>query len=171
MGEIKSTLDLVMEKTKNLSLSAEEKTDQQRAAYQKRLKGLLQKYADGLQTLEEFQEQCKAIQKSLGVTDTQPLIHQILNHIDPDQDNIPWLNLLDGYMPNLRSPIQDLLSAYAQQSKILILNGSQTYLDQLKSNHSIEGSAVVPNLAGDGALQAQLATLRQDTRAGIAGLE
>ena len=48
MGEIKSTLDLVMEKTRHLTLSREEKEEQKRVEVNKRLKGLVQKYQDNL---------------------------------------------------------------------------------------------------------------------------
>ena len=47
MGEIKSTLDLVMERTKNLSLSDEEKQAQKQKEVESRIRGLLQKYLDG----------------------------------------------------------------------------------------------------------------------------
>ena len=42
MGEIKSTLDLVMEKTKNLSLSDEERLGQKNKEIASRIRGLLQ---------------------------------------------------------------------------------------------------------------------------------
>ena len=146
MGEIKSTLDLVMEKTKHLSLSQEEKVGQQRDTYEKRLKGILQKYADGLHTIEDFQIQLKAIQETLGVNDVKLLIPHILNHVDPDQDNTLWLDLLDTCMPSLRTPIQEVLANYKQHRENLLQSGTQKYLEQLIKQHQIEGSAVIPNL-------------------------
>ena len=47
MGEIKSTLDLVLEKTKNLNLSSEEKQEQKQKEVENRIKGMMQKYQDG----------------------------------------------------------------------------------------------------------------------------
>ena len=44
MGEIKSTLDLVLEKTKNLNLSDAEKQDQKNVEIESRLRGLLHKH-------------------------------------------------------------------------------------------------------------------------------
>ena len=46
MAEIKSTLDLVMEKTKNLSLSDEERQGQKNKEIESRICGLLQKFND-----------------------------------------------------------------------------------------------------------------------------
>ena len=44
MAEIKSTLDLVMEKTRNLTLSSEEKQAQKQIEIGNRIKGLVQKF-------------------------------------------------------------------------------------------------------------------------------
>ena len=46
MAEIKSTLDLVMEKTKHLSLNDEEKLTQTNSAMEKRVSGVLKKCQD-----------------------------------------------------------------------------------------------------------------------------
>ena len=55
MGEIKSTLDLVMERTRNLTLSDEEKQAHKQMAIASRIKGLLQKMLDGMLTEYEFE--------------------------------------------------------------------------------------------------------------------
>jgi len=46
MAEIKSTLDLVMEKTRHLTLSDEEKQEQKEKEFNKKLKGPAQKIQD-----------------------------------------------------------------------------------------------------------------------------
>lgn len=46
MGEIKSTLDLVMDKTRHLTLSDEEKQEQKEKEFKKNLKGPAQKFQD-----------------------------------------------------------------------------------------------------------------------------
>ncbi len=46
MGEIKSTLDLVMDKTRHLTLSDEEKQEQKEKEFKKNLKGPTQKFQD-----------------------------------------------------------------------------------------------------------------------------
>ncbi len=170
MGEIKSTLDLVLEKTKHLSLSTEEKEGQQRQTYQQRLKGLLQKYADGLLTTDKFRDQLKALQEQLNFDDDKLLVSQILRHIDPDQDNAHWLNLLDGYTPTLRTPVTESLAAYMQRREDLSQSAVQRLRDQLKSERQIHGSALAPNLAGDGGFQKKMTALRQETLSAIADL-
>jgi len=63
MGEIKSTLDLVLEKTKHLSLTSEERQLQQQNEIKKRIGGLLQKYQNKLVSGEQLQV---AYEKSIG---------------------------------------------------------------------------------------------------------
>ena len=170
MSEIKSTLDLVMEKTKHLALSEEEKIGQQRDTYEKRLKGFLQKYADRLQTIDAFQNELKSLQENLGIDDTHLLIRQILNHVDPDQDNTHWLDLLEVFRPNLRGPTQEALAAYAQRLETLSQSVLQNLAAQLKSERQIHGSAVRPNLAGDRAFLEKLSSLRRKTLTTITAL-
>ena len=96
MGEIKSTLDLVMERTKHLSLSAEEKAQQQKENFEKRLQGLLQQYADGALSVDAFQKGVSELSSELGVTGHKQLVAAICNRIDPEQDNGAWLELVPG---------------------------------------------------------------------------
>jgi len=63
MGEIKSTLDLVMEKTKHLSLSDEEKQNQKKIESQKRINGLLQKYQDQVLSMEQLHTEYNLLKK------------------------------------------------------------------------------------------------------------
>ncbi len=55
MAEIKSTLDLVMEKTRNLRFSSQEKREIQMEEARRAFNGLLQKYLDGQLELEAVQ--------------------------------------------------------------------------------------------------------------------
>ena len=63
MGEIKSTLDLVMEKTKHLSLSDEEKQNQKNSEIEKRVNGLLQKCRDQILSTDELQKEYARLKK------------------------------------------------------------------------------------------------------------
>lgn len=48
MGEIKSTLDIVMEKTKHLSMTHEEKLANEKEEVQAAVRGLAQKYNESI---------------------------------------------------------------------------------------------------------------------------
>ena len=63
MAEIKSTLDLVMEKTKNLSLSDEERREQKNKEIGSRIRGLLNKFKDEAISLDRFNSEYQVLKK------------------------------------------------------------------------------------------------------------
>lgn len=66
MGEIKSTLDIVMEKTKHLSMTAEEKQAGKIEEIESALKGLVQKYQDRVLKPEQYRgEMMVAVQAGI----------------------------------------------------------------------------------------------------------
>lgn len=167
MGEIKSTLDLVMERTRHLSLSAEEKASQQQAEYQKRLQGLLQHYADEAFTIAVFRERFGALQEETQMTGRQVLAVALVERIDPDQDNVRWLDLLAQEAPVLCDPLQAILYGYRSQQADLLTASGQDQLDRLARQHDISGTAVMPNPLQDAACRQSLSTLRQAVKARI----
>ena len=60
MGEIKSTLDIIMEKTKGMTMSDEEKRELKKKELSDRLKGLIQKFLDGILTYEDLKGEISA---------------------------------------------------------------------------------------------------------------
>ena len=87
MGEIKSTLDLVMEKTKHLSLSDEEKQNQKQIEVKKRINGLLQKYRDQVLSMEQLYTEYDRLKKELNLPDDTDLVNQIIDKLDLTGDN------------------------------------------------------------------------------------
>ena len=82
MAEIKSTLDLVMEKTRNLTLSADEKAAQQHKEAENRIRGLLQKYLDGVVSKPELKADYLRLKKHFGANENTILIDEITARID-----------------------------------------------------------------------------------------
>jgi hypothetical protein len=56
MAEIKSTLDIIMEKTKHLVLSSEEKLQLERNEHLRKVPGYIQRYLDGVWSLDDLLE-------------------------------------------------------------------------------------------------------------------
>ena len=170
MGEIKSTLDLVMERTRHLSLSQEEKASQQQAAYAKRLQGLLQQYGDQNFTVADFLKRFEALQTEMGSAEQQVPVAALMAQIDPDQDNARWLALMAHLAPALCDPLQALLDDYRQQRSDLLAAGGQDQRDRLFREHGISGTAVMPNPEEYRACRQNLSRLRQSTRARLEAL-
>jgi hypothetical protein len=149
MGEIKSTLDLVLEKTRHLTLSSEEKQEHTQKEIEKRIKGMLQKYQDGILPDKQLQIDYEKLQKDSNLSDNNILISEIINRLNPDQDNQSLLEILEECCSidsaTIKEVINDYRDAYHKAAGIR--------MDRLKENlaqkNIISGSAVVPNLEAD----------------------
>ena len=167
MGEIKSTLDLVMERTRHLSLSDEEKQRQKTAAFEKRLQGLLQQYADGAVSIDKLQERIVALETELQTADRQIVLAAVVKRIDPDRDNTHWIDLLAKEAPAFCGPLQASLDAYRKRRAELLAAGAQDQREGLARRHGIAGTAVVPNPRQDPTCQERLAALKKETQTGF----
>lgn len=170
MGEIKSTLDLVMERTRHLSLSAEEKETQRRDAFAKRLQGLLQQYADDALSVDEVRKRIADLQSEIDISGPELPAEAVIQRVDPDGDNDGWLALLEHLAPGVYRPLGEILEAYKGKQAALLDSGRQLLADRLAREDGITGSAVAPNPHKDAASRKKLTDLQQVTRTKIAAL-
>jgi hypothetical protein len=161
MGEIKSTLDLVMEKTRNLKLSDEEKQAQKQSEVASRIKGLLQKLQDGLIPESQFQVEYKQLKTEFGQSDDSPLIDEIFSRLDPDADTGIFLNILSTCCHFETALINSMIEDYRETYQAAARMRSQQLKEYLAQKHSITGTAVVPNLDADEEWQQQLQDMRK----------
>ena len=160
MGEIKSTLDLVMEKTKNLTFSVEEKQAQKQKETESRIKGLLQKFQDGLLAKDQLKTDYKSLKKDSDLSDDVPMINEIFSRLDPNRDNQHLLELLGECCrvnpAAIRTIIDDCRSAYLKAA-----GGRKAQLkEDLARTYAVSGTAVVPNLEADAQWHSEEAGLR-----------
>jgi hypothetical protein len=161
MGEIKSTLELVMERTRHLSLSDEDRACQQEADFDKRLRGLLQQYADGVLTIDTLKDRIGSLRTELDVDGRRGLVAGIVSRIDPDQDNRRWLDLLGVTDPALGHHLEKILFDYSCRKGETLQKKEDQLRERLASQHAIAGPAVVPNTLKDRTCRAALVALRQ----------
>jgi len=150
MGEIKSTLDLVLEKTKNLTLSSEEKEEQQQKEIENRIKGMMQKYQDGILPKNRLITDYEILKKEYNMSQNRALITEVTKRIEPDRDNQPLLEVLQECCAidtaTIESIIEDFRKAYLAASQ----NRMELLKENLAQQYKIAGSAVLPNLEADG---------------------
>ncbi len=161
MGEIKSTLDLVMERTRNLTLSAEEKQAQKQIEIGNRIKGLMQKFQDGLLTQNQIKIDYESLKKDSNLSDDSLLVNEILTRLDPAQNTQILLEVLEEFCrldtATIRSIINEYRDAYSQAAQ----KRTAQLKEDLAQKHSITGSAVVPNLDADEDWQREAQDLRK----------
>ena len=149
MSEIKSTMDLVLEKTKHLTLSEDEKRAQKKKAAGQALAGLLQKYDDDILDIDRLKDQLNTLKKTYESIDTHILVGEILNRIQLDRDNTAFLNLLDEVCQLESSSLRSILAEFQQTVNKQIDQRADQTLSKLSRDYYISGSAILPNLALD----------------------
>ncbi|MCG6895421.1 MAG: hypothetical protein LJE65_17600 [Desulfobacteraceae bacterium] len=167
MGEIKSTMDLVMERTRHLSMSEEERAQHKKEDFRKRLQGLLQRYEDGSLSVDAVQQRFASLQGELGQSDRRPLIEAVLRRMEPDRDNRHWLELLKTMEPSVCGPLEETLTEHRRRRAERLKAGRQRMRERLARDFGIEGSAVVPNPRRDPECRESLSALGRDTQSRI----
>jgi hypothetical protein len=160
VGEIKSTLDLVMEKTRNLTLSSEEKQAQKQKEIESRIKGLIQKLLDGLLTKDQLGVEYETLKSDMNLADDSLLINEILIRMNVDHDHQHLLAILEKFCridtTAIRAAIDDHRVIYSQAAQ----KRAARLKEDLLQKYSIEGSAVVPDLDADEQWQREAQDLR-----------
>jgi hypothetical protein len=149
MGEIKSTLDLVMEKTRHLTASAEEKKAQKQGEIENRIKGLVLKYQENRVRKQHLLDELTDLRSVHGQTADQVFKQELLKEIDPDGDNAKRFELLRDLCGVDVNGLEALLHDYNELIMASAEKSVGQIIEKLSQQHRISGSAVVPNLEKD----------------------
>jgi hypothetical protein len=149
LGEIKSTLDLVLERTKHLSQSSEEKQAQKQKDITNRLNGLLQKYQDRLLSLGQLEREYEALKTEFKLTDHTALAAQVIGRLDPDSDNRALFEVLEHCCQLDYAGLADVIDEYRADYQKAAQSRMAPMEERLTREYLISGSAVVPNLESD----------------------
>jgi predicted RNase H-like nuclease (RuvC/YqgF family) len=160
MGEIKSTLDLVMEKTKNLSLSDEERQEQKNKEIASRIRGLLQKFNDQALKVDILRAEYQKLQKDYDLSGNATLIKEICRQIKLGKDNHAFFELLAQFKVADIEGISSVLHEFDEVIDAAARERSKILKDKLAEAHFISGPAVVPNLEADEAWREQAGEIR-----------
>lgn len=149
MAEVKSTLDLVLERTRNLTLSEDEKKGQATDNAKKIFNGAVQKYLDSNLDMAGLEQALVGLQKQYPEVERQALREALLEKIDLAALHGPLPDLLEHVFGCRVAGLKNLDLAYARDIQALAQERSRRLRDELKDRFQISGSAVVPNLAAD----------------------
>ncbi|MBN1103008.1 MAG: hypothetical protein JXL84_06300 [Deltaproteobacteria bacterium] len=150
MGEIKSTLDIIMEKTKNLTMTEEEKRAFKEQETAGKVTGLVQRYADGVITGLRFEEGVADLDRESGDKDTvrRFLVEEAVGHIHLGWDNEPFLRILELVPGTGVAAAREILDGFVDR----VVRRRDEHEERLRlrlSDLGISGSAVIPNLEAD----------------------
>lgn len=167
MAEIKSTMELVMERTRNLTMSEEERREQQAAEFRAGLNRLIQRYLQSDLDKDRFQKELSRLEKDFPGPDLPPAAAEIAKRIDPDEDNGPLLKLLrDGCEKDVAG-IEALLGRYVENADLVAALASGKILEDL-IKFGISGTAVIPNISADKDLAEERERMLEEFRVNLA---
>jgi hypothetical protein len=148
MGEIKSTMDIIMEKTKGLSMSEEEKAEYRRQELSGKVRGLIQKFLDGILDLGKLKAEVDLLSDYPRDIIDKAIIEALIPHIELGDMNEPIYRILEGIVGMNTRPVLDIEAAYLErlerEKKVF-----ETSLKEKIKEKEILGSAVIPNLKAD----------------------
>lgn len=148
MGEIKSTMDIIMEKTKGLTMSEEEKSEYRQQKLTGKVRGLIQKFLDGILDLDKFKVEVALISDIQEDRVNRTVIEESISCMELGQQNEPIFRLLRETIGVDTGPVLEIEKAYMDR-----LEREKTVLEKsikkkLKGK-GISGSAVIPNIEAD----------------------
>ena len=169
MAEIKSTLDIIMEKTKGLTMTDEEKRELKRKEMAGKFKGLVQKFLDNIIDLDKLEVEAASLGEGQEGLFRLVRIKEATERIDPEGDNEPILKILESTTGMDTGPIREFLTDFEVKLNNERAAHEKRLLKTLEKN-GISGSAVIPNLNADPIWRDYVSNLKQTFRKEVEGL-
>ncbi len=169
MAEIKSTLDIIMEKTKGLTMTDEEKKELKRKEMAGKVKGLVQKISDGFMGLDGLKKELAALGKGHEDMLRVIMMSEIAGRIQPEGDNEPLMEILEKTIGMDTGPIRDFFADSQRKLEKEKVARGKRLMKRLKKK-GISGSAVIPNLEADSQWRDYVSNLKETFQKEVEGL-
>ena len=148
MGEIKSTLDIIMEKTRGMTLTDEEKMEIRKREVEGKVQGLVQKLVDGVLDVSRLQAELAALEGEKRLLAEGILRREVIERMDPLLDNSLLLEVIRDVLGVDPAPLAQLLSDF-RETLALEASHRESLLREELQERGISGDAVRPNLRAD----------------------
>lgn len=145
MGEIKSTLDIIMEKAQNLTVTDEDKKQFKEKEIRSRIRGLFQKYLDGIIRLHQLQSEMATFSPDQVEQARVSLKELSLEGLTTNGDNNPVFDILNQVLGIDISPITELIQSIENEQRAAKDKMTAEQAAQLRQK-GITGTAVIPNI-------------------------
>jgi len=169
MAEIKSTLDIIMEKTKKLTMTEEEKEELRRTELAEKAKGWVQKYMDNLIKQEKLKSELNKEGKDKYSELQEILKNELLERLQPDGDNVKIFQLIKGILDIKKDPFVKIISEF-QKEAARERSKRLEYMKKHLTKKSFFGSAVIPNLGHDTEWNAYYQKIKDDFKKEVMNL-
>ncbi|MEJ5348838.1 MAG: hypothetical protein WHS46_09140 [Desulfosoma sp.] len=117
MAEIKSTLDIVLEKTKHLVLTPQERQAMERKEHLERVPGMVQRFLDGAWSLEQMLEAWKNIPETYREDARKSMLQKLLDFLSEKKSLGALVPAFQALGSTTDLPYVDRLSQLAMKNK------------------------------------------------------
>jgi len=148
MGEIKSTMDIIMEKTKGLTMTEEEKAEYKQQELTGKVRGLIQKFLEGVLKLEKFKVEVAALSAKQENAVNRIIVEESILHIKLGVNNEPVFRILMETAGVDAGPIQEMERAFIDRVAGEQADRQKSLREKLEKR-GVSGPAVIPNLKAD----------------------
>jgi len=148
MAEIKSTLDIIMEKTKDLTMTEGEKEAIRKTEIEGKVRGLLQKFIDGVIRPDGIRKEIASLGPEQQLMVNEALTKECLGRMEPGGGNEKFLEILEYVTHADTEPLRQILSEF-QEKKGKERRVREGVIRERLHQAGISGTAVVPNISGD----------------------
>ncbi len=156
-----------MEKTRNLTMSEEDRREQALTELKAGLNRLLAKYLQGEMDASRFQNEYGLLEHADADPDGKVAVREIARRIDPGVDNRSLLELLRSACGADITGLENILSKYAESAESEEARSLEIIMEDLE-RRGISGTAVVPNPDSDEQMSLARERLHEEFRAALA---
>lgn len=142
-----------MERTKNLSMSPEEKEENKRQEWLKKARGWIQKFLDDQIDIKKLK--IELLEKDPHGEGGKLLRKELIEGLDPQGDNQKRWHIIDKLLNISLDPFLDVLASYNQKVNLSKIEQTDLLLKELAAQ-GLSGSALIPNLDGHSSWKAFL---------------
>lgn len=153
MSEIKSTLELALERTKRMAISEEEKEEIRRKEIFRKGSGLFHRYREGHLPLNETLKEIEKIDAKTRARVKEALLSQWIDALSLTDGNERLLKGIEALkhreIEGVKEKLHLLLSHYQKEKEKILEEVKTRWIETLRKE-GIDGSAVEPNIeSGD----------------------
>jgi len=152
MAEVKSTLELALERAKKMAISEKEKEEIRQKKLLEKAKGLFHRYREGHAPLSELQKEIERMDEKTSAAVKEFLLSQWIDALSlKAQDDrlikgIEWLK--NGRLEEVPERFRHLLSQHRKEME-KTRQEVRTRLQEALKREGIAGSAIEPNVEGN----------------------
>ncbi|ROQ91076.1 hypothetical protein [Desulfosoma caldarium] len=115
MAEIKSTLDIVLEKTKHLVLTPEERRAMEQREHLEKVPGMVQRFVDGAWTLDQMMEAWRSVPEPYREEARRSLLQRLLGFLSEETPLEKFLSAFRALASPADAPFVDRLERLAAE--------------------------------------------------------